>query len=47
MVSRWNCKLEMRLKVKNIVNFVIGTSTSGYTLDDVDYLCDGTADQRK
>ena len=25
--------------------FVIGTSTAGWTLDDCDYLCDGTADQ--
>ena len=30
---------------KKYCKFVIGTSTSGYTLDDVDYLCDGTADQ--
>jgi hypothetical protein len=25
--------------------FVIGTSTAGWTLEDCDYLCDGTADQ--
>ena len=36
---------EDELEGKKYCKFVIGTSTSGYTLDDVDYLCDGTADQ--
>ena len=26
------------------VRFVVGTSTAGWTLDDCDYLCDGTDD---
>ncbi len=30
---------------KKYCKFVVGTSTSGYTVDDVDYLCDGTDDQ--
>lgn len=29
---------------KRYVNFVIGTSTNGWTTDDCDYLCDGIAD---
>jgi len=32
-------------KVRKLVRFVIGTSTSGWTEKDCDYLCDGTADQ--
>ena len=27
------------------VRFIVGTSTAGWTLEDCDYLCDGTADQ--
>ena len=30
---------------KKTCKFVIGSSTAGYTVADVDYLCDGTADQ--
>ena len=30
---------------KRVCRFVIGTSTSGWTEDDCDYLCDGTSDQ--
>lgn len=29
---------------KRVCRFVVGTSTSGWTADDCDYLCDGTAD---
>ena len=30
---------------KRVCRFVVGTSTSGWTEDDCDYLCDGTDDQ--
>jgi parallel beta-helix repeat protein len=30
---------------KKVARFVVGTSTSGWTAADCDYLCDGTADQ--
>ena len=30
---------------KKYARFVVGTSTAGYTSDQVDYLCDGTEDQ--
>lgn len=30
---------------KRACRFVVGTSTAGWTADDCDYLCDGTADQ--
>ena len=30
---------------KRTARFVVGTSTSGWTEKDCDYLCDGTADQ--
>lgn len=29
---------------KKVARFIIGTSTAGWTKDDCDYLCDGTAD---
>lgn len=29
---------------KRVCRFVVGTSTAGWTADDCDYLCDGTAD---
>jgi parallel beta-helix repeat protein len=32
---------------KRVARFVVGTSTSGWTQDDVDYLCDGTNDQEE
>ena len=32
---------------KKYVTFVIGTTISGHTLDDCDYLCDGTNDHEK
>jgi parallel beta-helix repeat protein len=34
-------------KVRKLVRFVIGTSTSGWTEKDCDYLCDGTNDQEE
>lgn len=33
------------LKIKQIVRFVIATSTAGWTQEDCDYLCDGIDDQ--
>lgn len=30
---------------KRVARFTVGTSTAGWTADQVDYLCDGTADQ--
>jgi parallel beta-helix repeat protein len=32
---------------KKVARFVIGTSTAGWTLEDCDYLCDGTNDQEE
>ena len=32
---------------KKVARFVIGTSTAGWTLEDCDYLCDGTDDQKE
>ena len=38
-------EIDSRLdNAKRTCRFVIGTSTAGWTVDDCDYLCDGTAD---
>lgn len=33
------------IEVKRVARFTVGTSTAGWTADQVDYLCDGTDDQ--
>ena len=33
------------IEAKGVVRFIVGTSTAGWTADQVDYLCDGTDDQ--
>lgn len=45
--SAWNGKAEANHthKIQQTATIVIGTSTAGYTTNDVDYLCDGTDDQ--
>lgn len=39
-----NNKIDMKGDGKRTCRFVVGTSTAGWTAADVDYLCDGTAD---
>lgn len=47
--SAWNGKAAANHthKIQQTATAVVGSSASGYTANDVDYLCDGTADQEQ
>ena len=44
-ITAWNSLNYLDAEHKKTVRLVVGTSTSGWTEKDCDYLCDGTADQ--